>query len=141
MGELFSRRIAGYGVSLPMYRVLAALCEMRDQRLGDLAAMTTVEVSTLSRLVGEMKTKGLLSRRRSADNGRTVVINLTVKGRELAEELMPLAQHFEKVAVHHVPAEDVSRLKALLSAVYSNLDAIEPELEAFAPRARGRSPR
>jgi DNA-binding MarR family transcriptional regulator len=103
--------------------------------------MTTVEVSTLSRLVGEMKTKGLLSRRRSADNGRTVVINLTVKGRELAEELMPLAQHFEKVAVHHVPAEDVSRLKALLSAVYSNLDAIEPELEAFAPRARGRSSR
>ena len=40
MGELFSRRIAGYGVTLPMYRVMAALWETGDQRLGDLAAMT-----------------------------------------------------------------------------------------------------
>ena len=38
MGELFSRRIAGYGVTLPMYRVMAALWETGDQRLGDLAA-------------------------------------------------------------------------------------------------------
>ena len=37
MGELFSRRIAGYGVTLPMYRVMAALWETGDQRLGDLA--------------------------------------------------------------------------------------------------------
>ena len=36
MGELFSRRIAGYGVTLPMYRVMAALWETGDQRLGDL---------------------------------------------------------------------------------------------------------
>ena len=55
MGELFSRRIAGYGVTLPMYRVMAALWETGDQRLGDLATMTTIEISTLSRLVGEMK--------------------------------------------------------------------------------------
>ena len=34
MGELFSRRIAGYGVTLPMYRVMAALWETGDQRLG-----------------------------------------------------------------------------------------------------------
>ena len=47
MGELFSRRIAGYGVTLPMYRVMAAL-GTGDQRLGDLAVMTTIEISTLS---------------------------------------------------------------------------------------------
>jgi len=29
MGELFSRRIASFGVTLPMYRVLAALWEKR----------------------------------------------------------------------------------------------------------------
>ena len=47
MGDLFSRRIASYGVTLPMYRVMAALKENPDQRLNDLAEMTTIELSTL----------------------------------------------------------------------------------------------
>ena len=35
-----------------MYRVMAALWQRGGQRLGDLSEMTTVEISTLSRLVG-----------------------------------------------------------------------------------------
>ena len=99
MGELFSRRIASYGVTLPMYRVMAALWETGDQRLSDLSSVTTTEISTLSRLVGEMKRKGLVTRSRLEDNGRTVAINLTAKGKTLVEELMPIAVHFEEVAV------------------------------------------
>jgi MarR family transcriptional regulator, organic hydroperoxide resistance regulator len=131
MGELFVRRIAPYDVTLPMYRVLAALWETGDRRLGDLAAATTVEVSTLSRLIGEMKRKGLVSRRRCEGNERTVAINLTAKGRALAEELMPIAQHFEDVAVRDFSADEVARIKTVLATVYSNLDAIEPEIEAL----------
>lgn len=131
MGELFVRRIAPYDVTLPMYRVLASLWETGDRRLGDLAAATTVEVSTLSRLIGEMKRKGLVSRRRCADNERTVAINLTAKGRALAEELMPIAQHFEDVAVRDFSADEVARIKTVLTTVYSNLDAIEPEIETL----------
>ena len=138
MGELFVRRIAPYDVTLPMYRVLASLWETGDRRLGDLAAATTVEVSTLSRLIGEMKRKGLVSRRRCADNERTVAINLTAKGRALAEELMPIAQHFEDVAVRDFSGDEVARIKTVLATVYSNLDAIEPEIEALQPQQRRR---
>src|ERR1700752_1436968 len=88
MGELFSRRIAGFGVTLPMYRVMAALWESGDQRLCDLAAVTSLELSTLSRLVGAMKRKGLVTRTRLKDNARTVAINLTAKGKLLVEELI-----------------------------------------------------
>jgi MarR family transcriptional regulator, organic hydroperoxide resistance regulator len=136
MGELFVRRIAPYDVTLPMYRVLASLWETGDRRLGDLAAATTVEVSTLSRLIGEMKHKGLVSRRRCEDNERTVAINLTAKGRALAEELMPIAQHFEDVAVRDFSADEVARIKTVLATVYSNLDAIEPEIEALEEETR-----
>lgn len=134
MGELFERRIEPYGVTLPMYRVMAALCEISDQRLGDLAAMTTIGMSTLSRLVGGMKRTGLVSRRRSKDNGRSVAISLTAKGRALAEELMPIARHFEEVAVRDFATGDVARINAMLTAVYSNLDAIEPEIDAAIDR-------
>jgi DNA-binding MarR family transcriptional regulator len=130
MGELFSRRIASFGVTLPMYRVLAALWEKEDQRLSDLAAVTTAEISTLSRLVGEMKRKGLVTRSRLEDNGRTVAINLTSKGRSLVEELMPIAVHFEDVAVSNYSDDEISRLKIVFREIYESLGSIEPEIEA-----------
>ena len=130
MGELFSRRIASFGVTLPMYRVLAALWEKEDQRLSDLAAVTTAEISTLSRLIGEMKRKGLVTRSRLEDNGRTVAINLTSKGRSLVEELMPIAVHFEDVAVSNYSDEEISRLKIVFREIYESLGSIEPEIEA-----------
>lgn len=130
MGELFSRRIAPYGVTLPMYRVMAALWENGDQRLIDLATVTTTEISTLSRLIGEMKRKGLVTRSRLEDNGRTVAINLTSKGRLLLEELMPIAMHFESVAVSKFPDDEVARLKVVFREIYESLGSIEPEIEA-----------
>ena len=130
MGELFSRRIASFGVTLPMYRVMAALWENGDQRLSDLSGVTTTEISTLSRLIGEMKRKGLVTRRRLEDNGRTVAINLTQKGKSLVEELMPIAVHFEDVAVSNLSDAEISRLKVVFGEIYESLGSIEPEIEA-----------
>ena len=130
MGELFSRRIASYDVTLPMYRVMAALWENGDQRLSDLSTVTTTEISTLSRLVGEMKRKGLVTRSRLEDNGRTVAINLTAKGKLLLEELMPIAVHFEEVAVSNYSETEISYLKIVFREIYQSLGSIEPEIEA-----------
>jgi len=136
MGELFSRRIAPFGVTLPMYRVMAALWENGDQRLSDLSTVTTTEISTLSRLVGDMKRRGLVTRSRLEDNGRTVAINLTAKGRLLVEELMPIAVHFEDVAVANYSEAEVSRLKILFREIYQSLGSIEPEIEATKASAK-----
>jgi len=136
MGELFSRRIASYEVTLPMYRVMAALREDGDQRLSDLATVTTTEISTLSRLIGEMKRKGLVTRSRLEDNGRTVAINLTAKGKQLVEELMPIALHFEEVAISGYSEAEISRLKIVFREIYQNLGTIEPEIEATKATAK-----
>src|SRR4051812_39516049 len=144
MGELFSRRIAPYGVTLPMYRVMAALWENGDQRLSDLAIVTSVEISTLSRLVGEMKRKGLVTRSRLADNGRTVAINLTSKGKLLVDQLMPIAVHFEDVGVSVFSDSEVSRLKVAFQDIYQSLGTIEPEIaitNAAVRQSRKSSPR
>jgi DNA-binding MarR family transcriptional regulator len=136
MGELFSRRIAPYDVTLPMYRVMAALWENGDQRLSDLSTVTTTEISTLSRLIGEMKRKGLVTRSRLEDNGRTVAINLTAKGKQLVEELMPIALHFEEVAISNYTEAEISRLKIVFREIYQNLGTIEPEIQATKAAAK-----
>jgi MarR family transcriptional regulator, organic hydroperoxide resistance regulator len=128
MGELFSRRIASYGITLPMYRVMAALREVPDQRLNDLSATTTVELSTLSRLIGTMEKMKLVSRSRLENNARTVAINLTDAGAQVLKELMPIAEHFEQVAVSKLSPAALKTLKKNLAEIYDLLDTLEEEL-------------
>ncbi|RAN48799.1 MarR family transcriptional regulator [Herbaspirillum rubrisubalbicans] len=128
MGELFSRRIAPYGVTLPMYRVMAVLMEFPGKSLGELCSMTTVELSTLSRLIGTMENKGLVSRRRQENNARTVEIYLTDEGQTMLAELMPIAKHYEDVATGGLSAAQIKALKKTLSEIFVRLDAIEEEM-------------
>jgi MarR family transcriptional regulator, organic hydroperoxide resistance regulator len=128
MGELFSRRIASYGVTLPIYRVMAALWEMPGQRLNDLAAMTSIDISTLSRLIGSMENMRLVSRSRLENNARTVSINLTEEGSSLVAKLMPIAQYFEQMTVIELSPARLEALKETLGEIYMLLDAIEEEV-------------
>jgi len=121
MGERFSKRLAEYRLTLPMYRVMAVLRQEGAQRLSDLSAMVTVEVSTLSRLVSAMQRDGLLSRVRPEHNGRTVSIALTPKGEKLVDELMPLAAHFEAVGTRTFTQKEIAWLKQALSQIHDNL--------------------
>ena len=133
MGSLFSQRLAAYGLTLPMYRVLAALSERPGQKLGELSAMTTVEMSTMSRLIGTMVSRDLVSRRRPAGNERAVQIDLTEHGAEMASLLRAEAEHYEEVAVSNLRPGEIERLKQTLKRMFDSLDVLESELIANAP--------
>lgn len=136
IGELFDRAVAPYGVDVSMYRVIAALAECDRQQLGQLSQVTSIELSTLSRLVGTMSAKALLTRRRPRGNGRIVEISLSPKGRRLAIDLMPVAARFEAAAVGGMGEDDIARLKAQLEAAYRNLDSLEQELSVIVATAK-----
>ena len=127
-GELFARRLLPYGITVSMHRVLVALHERNDQRLSDLSGMTSVEISTLSRMVTTMMQRGLLSRERVDSDGRTVTISLTVAGHRLADKLIPLAIHHEQVGLQDLDPKLVAQLKHSLIVIHDNLDALEDEL-------------
>ena len=135
-GELFARRLVRHGITLSMYRVLVAVHERSDQRLSDLSAMTSIEISTLSRMVSTMMRRGLVSRERMDSNGRTVTISLTATGHALAETVIPLAIHHEQVGLQDLDPQLVAQLKRSLVAVYDNLDTLEDELVPASPAAR-----
>jgi hypothetical protein len=64
---------------------------------------------------------------------------LTAKGTGLVEELIPIAVHFEEVAVRDLPTKGLSELKSTLEAIYVSLGSIEPEIaevNAQRPAAR-----
>src|SRR5580698_9149105 len=68
--------LAPHGLSIAMWRVLAALASAGEQRQIDLADLTSIDSSTLSRLVTRLIRVGLVTRSRSATSNREVVVKI-----------------------------------------------------------------
>lgn len=124
LAAAFSREIAPQGVGLQEWRVLAALTANGPQRLGDLARLTSIDVSTLSRLVGRMARNELIARARARDDRRAVRLALSAGGRHVVDSIMPLAHLYERTALAGFDADEAESLRAMLQRVYRNLDAL-----------------
>jgi MarR family transcriptional regulator, organic hydroperoxide resistance regulator len=113
--------LSQYGLSIAMWRVLAVLSNHDGQRQIDLAAKTSIDVSTLSRVVGRLVKMGLVSRTRSATNSREVVVQLTAKGVAILARVIPRAIAAEQTAIAGVSARDLAVVRRSLRRMYENL--------------------
>ena len=124
----FGEVLRTHAITLPMWRVLAALDHADGQRISDLAALTSIDVSTLSRILDAMQEKGLVERRRgNGGDARVVTVHETEAGHALTGKIIPLARHYEDVALEGFTAEEEKALKAMLVRVYRNIAALEDE--------------
>lgn len=121
----FSEEVRPLGATLQMWRVLAALRERDGRRMGDLSETTSIEVSTLTRLVDTMAKKGLVMRRRDAQDARAVVLHATTAGRRLTQRIVPIAERYETVALAGFSPAEAETLKAALRRLYANIEALE----------------
>jgi DNA-binding MarR family transcriptional regulator len=125
IASAFSEEVRPLGATLQMWRVLAALREQDGRRMGDLSATTSIEVSTLTRLVDNMEKKGLVARRRDAGDARVVALHVTPIGRRLTQRIVPIARRYEIVALAGFNVAEAEILKAALRRLYANMDVLE----------------
>ena len=109
-----------HGLSIDMWRVLAALSNNGGQRQVDLSGMTSIDASTMSRLVSRLVRTGLVTRSRSQTSNREVVVALSPKGRALVRRLIPIAQALERKASAGLSAKELDVMKRLLGRMYGN---------------------
>lgn len=115
-------------ITLPMWRVLAALDHADGQRISDIAALTSIDVSTLSRILDALQEKGLVARRRGNGNdARVVTVHETEAGHAMTGKIIPHARYYEEVALRGFTADEEQVLKAMLARVYGNIAALEDE--------------
>lgn len=129
MAARFSAVLRHEGISLPDWRVLAALRERNGQRLTELACRTSIEISTLSRLVSSLEAGGLVTRDRDTEDARAIAIRISPAGEDLSARLTPVAQNLEKTALAGLSETEAQQLKELLHRVFDNLDAV-PAVDA-----------
>ena len=113
--------LAAHGLSIAMWRVLAALAAHGSLRQIDLAGFTSIETSTLSRLVSRLVRAGLVTRGRSAHSDREVAVKLSGKGNALVARLIPLARQYEAAAIAGLSREELVVLKRCLRRAYANM--------------------
>lgn len=124
VAEAFTRELAAFDLTLPMWRVMASLRSEGPQRLGDLSELTAIEASTLSRLVGQMQERALVWRVRSRGDARAVTVSLTRRAAALTDRIVPLALGYEQAALRGMSDAEIAILKRLLAQIHGNLRAL-----------------
>jgi DNA-binding MarR family transcriptional regulator len=133
--------LAPHRLSIAMWRVMAALAAKGSQRQIDVVDLTSIEASTLSRLVSRLIRMGLVTRTRAANSNREVAVELSAKGVALVSRLIPIALAYEQAAIAGLSREETLVLKRCLRRVYGNMksrSAISMAPVTYRTPSRGR---
>ena len=131
--------LAPHGLSIAMWRVMAVLASNGSQRQIDLAELTSIDASTLSRLVTRLARLGLATRSRSASSNREVAVKLSAKGGALVARLIPIARAYEATAIAGLPPQELAVLKRCLRRIYGNMKANVANVARVEPTGPARS--
>lgn len=113
--------LKGNGLSIDMWRVLAALSNADELRQVDLSTRTSIDASTMSRIVSRLVHMGYVTRSRSKNSNREVIVALAPKGIAFIQRTIPIAHRLEATTAADLPAKDLAVVKRALRHFYDNL--------------------
>jgi len=111
----FAREYAVHGVSIPQWRVLAALGSFGETHAGRLVTLTTMDKVKVSRAVAGLLAAGHLRRRPDDSDARRELLALTAAGRALYATLIPLALRMQAELLAELPPDQGAALDAALT--------------------------
>jgi DNA-binding MarR family transcriptional regulator len=127
VSDLIARSYHGrFGLKIPEWRVMAVLGERASatqRELGEATAMDKVSVNRASKALVE---RGLLGRAPNETDGRSHHLALTPVGRELYDQIVPLALSVEDELETVLSAEEARILSGILEKLRAKAASLEP---------------
>jgi MarR family transcriptional regulator, organic hydroperoxide resistance regulator len=117
--------LSGLGLTYPQYLVMVMLWQDAPRTVKELGENLDLDSGTLSPLLKRLEASGHVTRRRRADDERTVEITPTLKGRALQREAKRVP--IEIAAAMGISEAEERKLRALLRKVTSSLVAHQDE--------------
>ncbi|MCR4264590.1 MarR family winged helix-turn-helix transcriptional regulator [Nitratireductor sp. ZSWI3] len=115
----FHARVRARGLKAPEWRILACLSDEDGQMVTQLAQLSLIEQSHLTKIVDQMAVKGLVKRRSDARDRRRVRVYLTDSGRLLGAELVEAARAHERSIVRQMRPGEAALLKEALKHIHA----------------------
>jgi MarR family transcriptional regulator, organic hydroperoxide resistance regulator len=119
--QFAAETLAPHRLSIALWRVMAVLAANGRQRQIDLADLTSIDASTLSRIVTRLVRLGLVTRTRSVSSNREVAVALSARGNALVARLIPHARAIEVDAAAGISSEELAVVKRCLRRMYGNM--------------------
>jgi DNA-binding MarR family transcriptional regulator len=113
--------LRAYGLDYSRWRVLAVLQEHPGATMGELADLTSVDRTTLTRTLGLIEQAGLLVRRERKSDRRSVAISLTAQGRRMFARILPVMLAETDRALTGFATEEIGTLRDQLKRMAANL--------------------
>jgi DNA-binding MarR family transcriptional regulator len=124
----FQTRLREHSVSFGHWVFLRILWEKDGLTQSELSQEAGLMMPTTFSALRTMERLGYIYRERRPDSRKKVYIFLTDKGRALKDELVPLAEEVNAIAVRDVPPADVAATRRTLLAMIENLAQDEIDL-------------
>lgn len=119
--EQFHKLVRKHGLRVPEWRALACLSDKDGAMITHLAAIALVEQSRMTRIIDQMRNRGLVVRRSDAGDKRKVRVYLTDNGRTLADTLVVEARKHEARLLSILEHTDAERIKPVLRSLLKSL--------------------
>ena len=123
----FHAQARAAGLKVPEWRVLACLWDTDGQMVTQLAQLTLMEQSRLTRVVERLVERGLVERHGDDDDRRRVRVHLTDAGAALAGPLVRLAKSHEAWLLGELGTRDAAALKRALRKLNRVVKAPVPQ--------------
>ena len=113
-----------FDVSLSGMGVVTALARSapRELTLAELNRDILVTSGGITFVAARLEHQGLLAKRSNPSDGRAVLVQLTRKGRRVAEQLISEIARADSVVLGSLPSGDLSAINALLKSLESRFD-------------------
>ncbi|MDU9005624.1 MarR family winged helix-turn-helix transcriptional regulator [Sedimentitalea todarodis] len=120
-------RLSGHGISFGQWIFLRILWTKEGQSQRELSRMAGVTEPTTHTALQKLETLGLITRRNLPGNQRRQHVFLSEKGRDLRDQLEPLAVEVNDVAVGGLDRTAQDALRDALLTIIDNLKRDEEE--------------
>jgi len=121
MADIFNERLIPLGVTRVQWMAMYYLLKYGDMSQKDLGERMDIKESTVARLLDRMEEEDLIKRTNSKEDRRVKYIELTVKGREKIEELLPEGQKMSEFFSKGIAEEEISVFKTVLQKFMENI--------------------
>ncbi|NVZ69728.1 MarR family winged helix-turn-helix transcriptional regulator [Pseudomonas costantinii] len=121
MTKVYKPLLQALGLTYPQYLAMMVLWEEDGLTVGEISSRLLTDPGSLTPLLKRLEAEGLLSRTRSREDERVVVVELTDAGRALQGKAMGIPQCI--LGASGMELEQLRKLQADLIALRGNLQA------------------
>ncbi len=106
-----------FGIGIPEWRVVAQLGEFGKLTSRDIGELAQMHKTKVSRAVGELEKRGLVSRSENRQDRRESFVTLTAAGKRIYDQIVPLALGFEARWIEGIAPDELKVFERVLSTL------------------------